>query len=91
MLAALGNPFSGFVLPDLYRVQAKPVDREFPLKQGSRLLTMPLSEIVRDMKSTFDIAFNEPVVREEVVIDVLRHMEWTVTNVIDRFDQKGLV
>jgi hypothetical protein len=86
------TPMRSGVMPQMYRVNVAPDSAEFPLKQGSKLLTVPIAEVEDDMKFTFDVAFNEAgIVEGEVIIDVLRNIEWYVSMIIDRFDQAGLV
>jgi hypothetical protein len=86
----LGSYPNASIMPDLYRTFVKPHGPEFPLKQGSVLLTVPIAELDDEMSFTFDVAFNEPgLIQSEIVIDVLRNMEWTVSNVIDHFDRTG--
>jgi hypothetical protein len=85
------NPMRSGVMPQMYGVSVAPDSAGFPLKQGSILLTVPIAEVEDDMKFTFDVAFNEAgLVEGEVIVDVLRNIEWYVSMIIDRFEQSGL-
>jgi hypothetical protein len=92
MMANFMNPLNSGVMPQMYRVNVAPEALDFPLQEGSVLLTIPLAELEDDMKFTFDIAFNETGLGEgEVVVDAFRNMEWNVSMIIDVFDKAGFL
>jgi hypothetical protein len=92
MMANFMNPLNSGLMPQMYRVNVAPEAPDFPLQEGSVLLTVPIAELEDDMQFTFDIAFNEAGLGEgEVVVDALRNMEWNVSMVIDVFDKAGLL
>jgi hypothetical protein len=72
-------------LPDLSRLM-EPVKSVRILKKGDALLTVARSELEQKMEFQVNIAFNEPGIIEGVpVIDILRKMKQTVTEVVLRF------
>ena len=63
-----------------------------PLVDGSKLCTLPISEVKDNMTFRFQIAFGEPKwVRGKEVLSTLVNMHRVVRGIIETFDSKGLL
>jgi hypothetical protein len=79
------------VMPDLTNISVQANDVDFPLQEGSKLATLPISELEKEMTFSFDISFNEPGVVRETVAAVLRTSETMVEAAIGQFETAGLI
>jgi hypothetical protein len=79
------------VMPDLTNISVQANDVDFPLQEGSKLATLPISELEKEMSFSFDISFNEPGVVREPVAAVLRTSETMVEAAIGQFETAGLI
>ena len=66
----------------------QPSDRLFPLKQGVELfIDLPDTELIKDIRFTFDIAFGEPGVAEgEHLLETIKAFSDLVNSLISDFD-----
>jgi hypothetical protein len=63
-----------------------------PLKNGSKLCTLPIADVDDNMKFRFQIAFGEPAgIRGKEVLSTLKNMHRIVKKIIFNFDSKGLL
>jgi len=78
--------------PENYRNSiVVPSSRIFPLKTGDKLLTVPESEMDKDVNFLLGIAFAEPeIVKGNPVVETLHEMTKVVRKVIFDFDGWGL-
>jgi len=68
------------------------IDSNLPLEDGSKLCTLPISEVDDNMKFRFQIAFGEPAsMRGKEIISTLNNMHRIVRGIIEDFDRKGLL
>lgn len=63
-----------------------------PLEDGSKLCTLPITDVDDNMKFTFRIAFGEPKwVRGKEIVSTLKNMHRLVRKIMIDFDSQGLL
>jgi hypothetical protein len=63
-----------------------------PLRDGSKLCTLPIAEVDDEMKFRFQIAFGQPAgIRGKEVLSTLKNMHRIVKKIVFDFDEKGLL
>jgi len=68
------------------------IDFNADLEDGSKLCTLPISDVDDNMKFRFQIAFGEPAsMRGKEILSTLRNMHRIVKEIIFDFDAKGLL
>jgi hypothetical protein len=68
------------------------IDSSVPLKDGSKLCTLPIAEVDDDMKFRFQIAFGEPAsMRGKEILSTLNNMHRIIKEIVLDFDSKGLL
>ncbi|MFZ1085961.1 MAG: hypothetical protein WAN35_13430 [Terracidiphilus sp.] len=68
------------------------IPSNLPLEDGSKLCTLPISEVDDDMKFRFQIAFGEPAsMRGKEIVSTLNNMHRIVKEIMFDFDSKGLL
>jgi hypothetical protein len=77
--------------PDLRAMLIAPSVKRFPLKDGDPLLTISQSEMENRMDFRLAVAFGEPIVEGEPVIETLKEMSDFVLSIILDFSRKGLL
>jgi hypothetical protein len=68
------------------------IDSNAPLKDGSKLCTLPIADVDDDMKFRFQIAFGEPAsMRGKEILSTLNNMHRFTKEIVLDFDAKGLL
>jgi len=68
------------------------IDSNVPLKDGSKLCTLPIADVFDDMKFRFQIAFGEPAsMRGKEILSTMNNMHRIVKEIVLDFDIKGLL
>ncbi|MFC5861254.1 hypothetical protein ACFPT7_03020 [Acidicapsa dinghuensis] len=68
------------------------IDFSVPLEDGSKLCTLPISEVDDDMQFRFQMAFGEPAsMRGKEILSTLNNMHRIVREIVFDFDRKGLL
>jgi hypothetical protein len=83
---------SAFESKDAKVMGGSSIDFNIPLKDGSKLCTLPIAEVDDDMQFRFQIAFGEPAsMRGKEILSTLNNMHRIVKEIIFDFDSKGLL
>jgi hypothetical protein len=84
LLSAFGSESTDVMVPSLVPPG--------PLEDGSKLCTLPISEVDDNMKFRFQVAFGEPEgIRGKEIISTLSNMHRIVKEIMFDFDAKGLL